>query len=144
MNSRLRQIIDYSTNGSQAEFAALMGWTPQYLNRLIKGEVGMGVRPIVAILEKFPDINARWLLLGEGAMLNSGIDAAKEHLLRLLTLEKYMPVMSADELRQLTVDGRTDFPEEDIARWQHLLNEREQFIKTAIQRSSKCKTTTAK
>ena len=65
MNNRLRQIIEYATGGNQTEFAALMGWSPQYLSRLILGQGGIGIRPIVALLEKFPDINARWLLLGE-------------------------------------------------------------------------------
>lgn len=143
MNSRLRQLIDYATNGNQAEFAALMGWTPQYLFRLIKGESGIGIRPVIALLEKFPALNARWLLLGEGVMLSSGVDAAKEHLLRLLSLEKYMPVMSAEELRQLTIDGRTDFPEDTIAHWQELLCKRENFINSAIQRSTICKHPTA-
>lgn len=40
MNTRLRKIIDYKTGGNQAEFAALMGWKPQYLFRLLKGDGG--------------------------------------------------------------------------------------------------------
>ena len=93
MNERLLQFIQYKTDGRQAEFAALMGWSPQYLNRLAKGESGIGIRPIVALLEKFPELNARWLLLGEGAMINTGADAVKTRLRKLLEIEKYMPVM---------------------------------------------------
>lgn len=126
MNERLLQFIQYKTGGKQAEFAELMGWSPQYLHKLLK-EGGIGIRPIVALLEKFPELNARWLLLGEGAMLNTGADAVKSHLLKLLELEKYMPVMTPDELRLLE-DGQTDFDAETIIRWEELLSERSKKI----------------
>lgn len=119
MNERLLQFIQYKTGGKQADFAELMGWSPQYLHKMLK-EGGIGIRPIVALLEKFPELNARWLLLGEGAMLNTGADAVKSHLLKLLELEKYMPVMTPDELRLLE-DGQTDFDAETVIRWEELL-----------------------
>lgn len=136
MNTRLRKLIDLKTSGNQAEFAALMGWKPQYLFRLLNGQSGFGIRPVMALLQRFPELNARWLLLGQGAMLTSGVDAVKEHLLRLLTLEKYMPVMTADQIRQMTEEGRTDFTPDDIAQWEHLLQQRNQHITDAINRSS--------
>lgn len=126
MNERLLQFIQYKTGGKQAEFADMMGWSPQYLHKMLK-EGGIGIRPIVALLEKFPELNARWLLLGEGAMLNTGADAVKSHLLKLLELEKYMPVMTPDELRLLE-DGKTDFDAETVIRWEELLSERRKKI----------------
>lgn len=126
MNERLLQFIQYKTGGKQADFADLMGWSPQYLHKLLK-EGGIGIRPIVALLEKFPELNARWLLLGEGAMLNTGADAVKSHLLKLLELEKYMPVMTPDELRLLE-DGQTDFDAETVIRWEELLADRSKKI----------------
>lgn len=126
MNERLLQFIQYKTGGKQAEFAELMGWSPQYLHKMLK-EGGIGIRPIVALLEKFPELNARWLLLGEGAMLNTGADAVKSHLLKLLELEKYMPVMTPDELRLLE-DGQTDFDAETVIRWEELLADRSKKI----------------
>lgn len=140
MNSRLRKIIELKTGGNQAEFAALMGWSNQYISRMVRGESGIGIRPVVSILEKFPDIDARWLLLGEGAMVSSGADEARAHLFRLLALEKYMPVMTADEIRQLTEEGKTDFSPSTISHWQDLLSRRDEFINNAIKRSSICKT----
>lgn len=144
MNHRLQRIVEFKTGGNQAEFAALMGWKPQYLFRLLKGESGIGIRPVVALLEKFPELNARWLLLGEGAMVSSGVDKAKEHLLRLLSLEKYMPVMSAEQLRLLTVEGRTDFDAATLAQWEELLRRRDEYVSTAIKRSALCNPPTAK
>ena len=126
MNERLLQFIQYKTGGKQAEFAALMEWSPQYLHKMLK-EGGIGIRPIVALLEKFPELNARWLLLGEGAMLNTGADAVKSHLLKLLELEKYMPVMTPDELRLLE-EGQTDFDAETVIRWEELLADRSKKI----------------
>lgn len=144
MNHRLQRIVEFKTGGNQAEFAALMGWKPQYLFRLLKGDSGIGIRPVVALLEKFPELNARWLLLGEGAMVSSGVDEVKEHLLRLLSLEKYMPVMSAEQLRLLTVEGHTDFDAATLAQWEELLRRRDEYVSTAIKRSALCNPPTAK
>lgn len=126
MNERLLQFIQYKTGGKQAEFADMMGWSPQYLHKMLK-EGGIGIRPIVALLEKFPELNARWLLLGEGAMISTGVDAVKTHLLKLLELERYMPVMTPDELRLLE-DGQTDFDAETVIRWEELLADRSKKI----------------
>lgn len=127
IHERLLDIIQYKTSGKQAEFADIMGWSPQYLNRLTKGESGIGIRPIIALLEKFPELNARWLLLGEGAMITSGADEMKKRLFRLLEIEKYMPVMTPDELRCVT-DGKYDFDENTVKNWDLLLNKRNKEI----------------
>jgi len=87
IHERLLDIIQYKTSGKQADFAEIMGWSPQYLNRLTKGESGIGIRPIVALLEKFPELNARWLLLGEGAMITSAADEVRKRLAQLLEIE---------------------------------------------------------
>ena len=68
IGDRLRQFIEYKTNGSQVEFAEIMGWQPQYLNKLVKGG-SFAYNPIVALLQKFPELDARWLILGEGDMI---------------------------------------------------------------------------
>ncbi|GHT55178.1 hypothetical protein FACS189451_09230 [Bacteroidia bacterium] len=127
MNTRLLEFIQYKTDGHQADFAEIMGWSPQYLYKLLKGDGGIGIRPIVALLEKFQELNARWLLLGEGGMISTGADKVKMHLLQLLEIEKYMPVMSPDELRELE-NGRSNFDEETIERWENLLNEKNNKI----------------
>lgn len=127
MHKRLLEIIQYSTGGKQADFAEIMGWSPQYLNRLTKGESGIGIRPIIALLEKFPELNARWLLLGEGAMITSGADEMKKRLLWLLEIEKYMPVMTPDELRAIT-NGQNVFDASTIEKWDILLTKKNKEI----------------
>ena len=136
MKTRLRFIIETKTDGRQSEFAALMGWSPQYLSRLLLGDSGIGLRPVVALLEKFPDIDARWLLLGEGFPFSVNLDAAKRHLLRLLSLEKYMPVMSPTYLKLITENGFTNFPPEIIAQWEEALQKRQEAIDSAMKRSA--------
>jgi hypothetical protein len=130
MKERLLLFIQHVTGGRMTEFADLMGWSPQYLNRLTS--VGsIGLRPIIALLEKFPNLNARWLILGEGVMLESGSDVVKARLLRLLALEKYMPVMNEQELTEFS-NGRDDFPSDTIERWEGLLKELNEQNKSRV------------
>ena len=126
IHDRLLEIIQYKTSGKQAEFAEIMGWSPQYLHKMLK-EGGIGIRPIVALLEKFPELNARWLLLGEGAMITSASDEVRKRLAQLLEIEKYMPVMTPEELRAIT-DGQSEFDSATIEKWSALLDKRNKEI----------------
>lgn len=129
MNTRLIQLINYVTQGNKAEFARIMEWTPQYVSNLIKGSSSMGINPVLALLAKFPELNARWLLLGEGAMLNSINNAMRQKMLHLLELEQYLPVMSAEE-QQRIIDGDIDFDRNTIAKWRALLGEHNTSLQT--------------
>lgn len=122
MTSRLTTFIDYATNGNKAEFARSVGWTPQYLSNLLR-ERSMGINPVVAVLERYPELNARWILLGEGAMLSTGIDALKQRLLYLLEIEQYLPVMTAEEQARI-IAGDLAFDRETITKWHTLLAEK--------------------
>lgn len=125
MHKRLAILVDIYAKGRQVEFAQLMGWSPQYLHRLLAGEGGIGLRPIIALLEKFPAINPRWLILGKGLMIESPANELKSHLLAVLSLEKYMPVMTPEELQQFAIEGRTHWNEETIIHWSEALAEKE-------------------
>ena len=92
MNERLLIFIDYKTNGNHKEFADMMGWSPQYLHKMLKGD-SMGIQPVTSLLQKFPELNARWLILGDGAMLD-----IRSCIMYMLEMEKYIPVMSRDSL----------------------------------------------
>lgn len=104
MNNRLYEIIKYKTGGKQTQFASIMGWSPQYLNKLVKG-IDFGLAPVLAILQKLPEINARWFLLGDGEMLQESKltelrATAQSYILSILEIEKYLPVMSPSEVRE--------------------------------------------
>lgn len=104
MNERLLEIIKYKTGGKQNAFAELMGWSPQYLTKLVKGD-NFGLQPVLAILSAFPEINARWFLFGQGSMLEVGMmfdlqRQAMSHIQSLLNLGKYIPVMTGEEVKE--------------------------------------------
>ncbi len=140
MHTRLQDIIQYKCGGVQTEFAALMGWSPQYIAKLMRGE-SFGIRPVVAIIEKFPDIDARWFVTGEGSMVSevqhthirkalheAAMDAHKM-IEGLIELERFVPVMSAKELRELERSfagiEKASFSPETVQRWEQLLFARE-------------------
>lgn len=104
MNERLIEIINYKTGGKQTVFGELMGWTPQYIAKLVRGE-NFGLTPVLAILAQFPEINARWFLFGEGQMLEMGrmFDLQRQamtYIHSLLELDKYIPVMTGEQVRE--------------------------------------------
>ena len=104
MNERLLELIEYKAGGRQTVFAEMMGWSPQYVAKLIRGE-NFGLSPVVSILSAFPEINARWFLFGQGQMLEVGMmfdlqRQAINHIQSLLNLEKYLPVMTGEQVRE--------------------------------------------
>jgi hypothetical protein len=136
MHTRLAEIIKYKTGGRQTEFANLLGWSPQYIAKLIRGD-NFGLQPVLSVLMKFPEINARWFLTGQGEMIESyKYDNIRknmhESISRLLDIEKYMPVMSPGELRefeQVIVGKRkADFSPEMVEKWETLLQQRDEEI----------------
>lgn len=104
MNKRLQEIIKYKTGGRQNAFAELMGWTPQYVYKLINGK-DFGLAPVLKIIEALPEVNARWFLTGEGDMFTEDLRAslkreALEKAQSIMDFERLVPVMTAEELRQ--------------------------------------------
>ena len=157
MNNRLQEIIRYKTGGRQREFAALCGWTPQYLAKLLRGE-NFGLQPVLTLLSTFPEINARWLLLGQGDMLEIGklFNLQREafaHIQAILEIEKYIPFMSPDELHEyeqaVTTGRRPIFSPETLSSWQRRELEREKgleakFAAANAKSDKRCKRPTAK
>lgn len=142
MNTRLSQFIDYATGGNKADFARSLGWSPQYLSCMLK-DCRIGMNPLLTLLAKYPELNARWLLLGEGAMLTACGDAIKAQLTRLLNIEQYLPVMTAEE-QQRIISGNYSFDDETYAKWGALLAEKKTSIdgriKAAMERQKARKT----
>lgn len=142
MNTRLSQFIDYATGGNKADFARSLGWTPQYLSGMLK-DCRIGMNPLLTLLTKYPELNARWLLLGEGAMLTACGDAIKAQLTRLLNIEQYLPVMTAEE-QQRIINNDYNFDAETYAKWRALLAEKRTSvdgrIKAAMERQKARKT----
>ena len=157
MNERLLEIIRYKTGGRQNAFAELMGWSPQYLAKLVKGD-NFGLQPVLAILSAFPEINARWFLFGQGSMLEVGMmfdlqRQAMSHIQSLLDLDKYIPVMTGEEVREFEEaikNGRyPNFIPDTLSDLQKRLTERTEnvnaiFSQAAAKSDSLCKQKTPK
>ena len=144
MNERLLEIIRYKTGGRQNAFAELMGWSPQYLTKLVKGD-NFGLQPVLAILSAFPEINARWLLFGQGAMLEVGMmfdlqRQAMSHIQSLLDLDKYIPVMTGEEVREFgeaIKNGRyPKFSPDTLSDLQKRLTERTENVNTIFSQAT--------
>ena len=123
MNKRLAQFIEYKTGGNQKEFAKLIGWSPQYLYKMLKGD-SMGIQPVISLLMKFKELDARWLILGEGVML----DTLRNRIIGMLALERYIPVMTKEQVGELA-SGRTDFGSDTVEEWEELLWQRKHKIR---------------
>jgi len=136
MNNRLSEIIKYKTNGRQTAFAQFMGWSPQYLSKLVRGE-NFGLAPVVALLQKLPEVDARWLILGEGEMLKdeklTEVRAtAQSYITALLEVEKYLPVMTPEEVSQFEQvcvgNAQPNFTPSMIAEWRGRLAVRDEEL----------------
>lgn len=136
MNKRLQDIIKYKTGGRQSAFAALLNWSPQYLSKLLKG-VDFGLQPVVSIIEALPEINARWFLTGQGEMLNDEKQTdlrreALEHVYRVMELERFIPVMTPEELRmferQVKNGENANFSPDTLQSWRERSDAREKEI----------------
>lgn len=157
MQERLHQLIAYKTGGRQSEFAKLMNWRPQYLSKLLKGEC-FGLNPVLALLKSLPEVDARWLLLGEGEMLShNGVFALRHEVAAriqsLIDYERFIPVMTAEELNAMERAVKNGlfprFESVTMVSLEQRLNSRQNEIdarfRDAIEKSTKsCKTTTAK
>ena len=157
MKDRLLEIIRYKTGGKQTTFAAMMGWSPQYLAKLLKGE-NFGIQPVLSVLERLPEINARWFLFGNGDMLEVGHlftiqREAFAHVQSLLEYEKYIPYMSPEELHifEQSLVGRTlpNFSPDTLTKWHERMTVREnsldaKFSAAKAKSEQLCKQQTAK
>lgn len=141
MNNRLLDVIKYKTGGRQKPFAEFLGWTPQYLAKLLRGE-NFGLQPVLTLLEKLPEVNARWLLLGVGSMLNDDklFGLRRETYSRvqsILMFDRFLPVMSPEELHRFedVIGGKSypDFSDEEVERWERLLAEKKKTLDARVE-----------
>lgn len=140
MKDRLKAIVKYKTNGKQKEFAALMGWSPAYLGKLLAGN-NIGLQPVLTVLQAVPEINARWLLLGEGDMFvddKYGVlrKDSLSHIKAVLEYERFLSVMTPEELdefeKMVTSHRTPEFGQEARTRWIVQAAERQMDIDSRI------------
>lgn len=64
---RLKELIEHHGE-NQNSFSLGIGYGPPTTAKILGGKNYPGYEYICAILTKYPRVNARWLLLGEGTM----------------------------------------------------------------------------
>lgn len=72
MKDRIQQIIDYK-GISAGDLAELLDVQRSNISHILNGRNKPGAVFIEKLLQAFPDINARWLLTGDGPMLLNSI-----------------------------------------------------------------------
>lgn len=76
MKDRIKKFMDYKSI-SAGELATLLEVQRSNISHVLNGRNKPGASFIERLLISFPDINARWLMTGEGEMLisNTGVEA---------------------------------------------------------------------
>lgn len=142
INERILYIVHIKSEGSLTKFSEILESTPQYVNKITKEGGSVGLDPITKILRAYPDIDARWLILGEGypfiadSKITDLKKAISDKVSFLLNIEKYIPVMTPEQLDALgefTQNGKDpEFTEEDLKLWDKALQENNKLISDKI------------
>lgn len=92
ITQRLNQLVQMKADNNQARFSELTGISKAQVSNLIAKKHSPGFHTLSRIIRTFSDINARWLLTGEGSPIASETDnqdlrellASKEEIISLL------------------------------------------------------------
>lgn len=79
INSRISEVVKYHCKTNK-EFCSIFGRTKQWVSNITKEGFPVGATTIKEIVSKFPEVNANWLLTGDGEMLKKGEMLTKERL----------------------------------------------------------------
>jgi len=71
INQRLKEFVDHN-NISAPDLYRKIGVSRMDYSGWITAGKPISVNKLQAILQLYPDLNARWLLLGEGTMMDNG------------------------------------------------------------------------
>jgi len=79
INKRINQLIDYLYNGNVTDFSSRIGIDNNVtLNKIKNGKNAPSYKVINAILTNISEINAEWLMRGEGTMFRKGTGEIEE------------------------------------------------------------------
>lgn len=132
MAVRILKVIRFKGFKSNASFADHMGWTRQYLNNILSGK-NIGLSVVSSMCQKFPDISARWLILGDGIMLD-----LTNHLTALrswVALADFIHVIPAED--RAKIDAGEFWSLDDLKRWELSLSEFNAAVEARLSKNSK-------
>lgn len=74
INERIMQLVDFKANKNQKKFAEMINFAPQVISNIVSGRKSKPSFDVLnAILSSFVDIDANWLITGQGEMLKTNI-----------------------------------------------------------------------
>lgn len=77
MKDRIAQIIDYK-GLTPSKFADIIGIQRSRISHIMSGRNNASIDVVTKIVNKFPEIELKWLMTGEGEMLSSNINLFSE------------------------------------------------------------------
>ncbi|MCF6183203.1 MAG: hypothetical protein L3J56_01015 [Bacteroidales bacterium] len=108
INKRIKDLIRIKTDGNKTEFGRETGLVQQRLTRLFIKDKRTGKYPfagtdmVIKILNRYIDVNARWLLTGEGYMNETDMKEKNEQRDKILDKEKdYIIELQKDVIASL-------------------------------------------
>lgn len=155
INERFAQIIEDKMkefgDSKKTDFARRMGTTSQNLLNISTPGKSVGIAPITRFLEMFPDVDARWLILGDPYRVGELKSAIMDKINYLLSIEPYIPAMSKEEIDDLIQTLRDNkIPIIDSYKfqaWEAILKNKGQTVEARVADAMKkgiCKTKKAK
>ena len=94
INERILYLIDNKTNKNKRKFAEMIGFAPQVISNIVSGRKSNPSYDVIySILSTFDDINANWLLTGNGSMLKEVAPVQADCTGKVEELEKYNKVL---------------------------------------------------
>ena len=111
IGKRFREFVDYKRGGeSYSKFAERLDMSNQRMNNLFNG-IQFGIKVIDVLMRKFPELNIRWLVLGEGEMLLKEYKTKEEEKIRadlsfrIKEIESLIPHLPYSKLMQINSCG---------------------------------------
>lgn len=108
IGTRFRKFIDYKRgNDSYVKIAEKLGMSNQRMSNLFNGKQ-FGIKVIEVLMREFPELNIRWLLLGEEEMLLQGYREKEEEKIRadlssrFKEIESLIPHLSLNQLKRIS------------------------------------------
>lgn len=116
MKDRLKAVIQYKTNGDLAKFAELTGVTPRYIWDTNNRDV-LSLPYIIKVLDAVKELDARWLLTGEGVMVRPwGLSLSESLFMQkvsnVMRLASLIPKMTSEQIVRFQVAvAKGDYPD---------------------------------
>ncbi|MEN8116766.1 MAG: helix-turn-helix transcriptional regulator [Bacteroidota bacterium] len=99
MKDRIKEFIDYK-GISAGDLASLLEVQRSNISHILNGRNKPGAALIEKLLNVFPDLNARWLLTGEGLMLDTK-QKFDNHLAKNADESQELPTVKASTRREV-------------------------------------------